>query len=252
MGGRTLGWGASPMIDATHWDHLLALLVGLLLPITGALQGRRRPEPVEPEPFTPSEKVALYWSNSAFLAVVAGLAILAWRVGDRSLDTLGLTVAPTHLAWGGGLAAIFLALFAADTLRQLAPSRIAETRARWRRDTPFMPATAREMRHALALVVSASVFEEIAFRGFLIAYVAHWTGDSSAGTVAAVALPALVFGICHAYQGGWAMAKIALLSGFFGAILVVTGSLWIPIALHFVVDLIAFRMGPRLMTEAAQ
>lgn len=238
------------MTDLTLWDHLLALLVGLLLPVAGALQGRRSED--DDEPFSPREKIALYWSNSVFLALIAGLTILVWRLEGRSLDALGLTAAPGELVWGVGLAALFLALFAADTLRQLAPGRIAETRARWRRDTPFMPATPREMRHSLAMVTSAATFEEIVYRGFLIAYVAHWTGTTPAGVAAAVALPAVVFAVCHAYQGGPAMAKIALLSSFFGAILVVTGSLWIPIALHFVVDLVAFRMGPRLLADGAQ
>jgi len=41
--------------------------------------------------------------------------------------------------------------------------------------------------------------------------------------------------------------KIVLLAGFFGAILMVTGSLWIPIVLHFIVDLVGSLLGPRLL-----
>ena len=112
-----------------------------------------------------------------------------------------------------------------------------------------MPATPGEVGHSLVMVASAALFEEIVFRGFLIAYVAHFTGATTPGLVAAVMLPAAVFGLGHLYQGWHAVLKIVLLAGVFGWILVVTGSLWIPIALHFLVDLIGVCLGPRLLRD---
>jgi membrane protease YdiL (CAAX protease family) len=162
---------------------------------------------------------------------------------------LGLTASPERMGPGITLALVFLLLYALDGWRQLRPARLAETRARWRRDTPFMPETSRELRHSLALVLSASVGEEILYRGFLISYLAHYTGTTALGLCLAVALPAVLFGVCHCYQGLHAVAKIALLATLFGAIFVVTGSLWIPMILHFLVDLIGMLLAPKLLTR---
>ena len=109
--------------------------------------------------------------------------------------------------------------------------------------------TRREVVHSLSMVASAAFFEEIVFRGFLIAYTTHFTASTPLGYAAAVTLPAIVFGLCHVYQGWRAVAKIILLATLFGAILVATGSLWIPIALHFTMDLIGVLLAPRLLRD---
>ncbi len=226
----------------------MAIVAGLVLPLVGALQHRRAGPSTDPQPLPTREKIALYWSNSAVLWGIALLAILAWRGAGRDLAQLGLTSAPARPGLGALLAAAFLAAYSFDTWRQLStPERLAATRARWRRDTPFMPENRREVLHSLVVVVSAAVAEEIVYRGFLVGYVATWSGRSAAGLALAVALPAVVFALCHLYQGVRQATKIALLAGLFGAILVVTGSLWIPIALHFFVDLVGSALGPKLL-----
>lgn len=232
----------------TVWDHLLAFACGVGLPVFGLLQHRaaRADGPVV---FTRRDKVVTYWASSVQLAVVGGLTLLVWRAGGRTLDELGLTARPEDLGTGLLLAAAFLVAYAADVLHKVRPSRRAETRARWRRDTPFMPATWPEVGHSLVLVVAAALFEELVYRGFLVAYVAHFTGTTPLGLALAVALPAAVFGVLHLYQGARSAVLIALLAGVFGALLVVTGSLWIPIALHLLVDLIGSLLGPWLMAE---
>ena len=47
-------------------------------------------------------------------------------------------------------------------------------------------------------------------------------------------------------------AKIAVLASFFGALLFVTGSLWIQIVLHFVVDAVGVLLGPRLLAKEVE
>ncbi len=242
-----------PFAPPTAWEHAVAVVAGVVLPLVGALQHRRAAPVKEPEPLSTREKIALYWSNSVVLWGIALLAILAWRGAGRDLDRLGLTSAPARPGLGLLLAAAFLAAYALDTWRQLStPERLAATRARWRRDTPFMPENRREVLHSLVIVASAAVAEEIVYRGFLVGYVAAWSGRSAAGLALAVALPALVFALCHLYQGVYRAAKIALLAGLFGAILVVTGSLWIPMALHFLVDLVGSAPGPKLLAGGTE
>jgi len=236
------------MFSATPWDHALAVLCGIVLPVVGVLQHRGRADDPDLEAFDSTQKIVVYWGNGVLLWILAVAVVVAWRHGDRTLAELGLTAPPGRLICGVPLALVFVAAWSLDAWRQLAtPERLAETRARWRRDTPFMPETPRELRHSLVLVASASVCEEVAFRGFLVPYVTGFVGTSPAGLALAVALPSLVFAVCHAYQGFHAVVKIAFLAGVFGAILVVTGSLWIPIALHLLVDLVGVLLGPTLL-----
>ncbi len=230
----------------TVWDHAIAVLLGLVLPVVAALQQRRLAGDAMPLAFDTRDKIVLYWSNSAVLWILAGATLFVWRHGGRTLAELGLTAPPERMGVGLLLAFAFALVYTLDTLRQLAPERIAATRARWRRDSPFMPATAREVAWSTVLVASAAVCEEILYRGFLIAYLVHFTGASPLGLGAAVVLPAVIFAACHTYQGRHAMAKIVLLSVVFGAITVATGSLMIPIALHLAVDGIASVLGPKL------
>jgi membrane protease YdiL (CAAX protease family) len=237
------------MASATILDHLLASLIGLVLPAVRAVQLARSYPLKEVVELEPSEKIAVYWANSALLAVLGAGGLFVWWFADRTWQELGMTSPPGRLGWGLLLTLVFVLSYAVDTWRELSPERLPETRARWRRDTPFMPGTAREVRHSLVLVAAAALFEEILYRGFLIAYVAYFTGSTPVGLAAAVALPALVFGVSHSYQGLQAVFKIVVMAGMFGAIFVVTRSLWIPIALHAMVDLVGMLLGPRLMAR---
>lgn len=228
-------------------SDILALFIGLVLPIGAGIQGRRRRgEGAAPTP-TGQTKIGFYWTNGVMTLAMAAAAVGAWILEGGALASLGLQ-GPHALGFGIGLALLFLALFGLDSWLELStPERRAATSERWHRDTPFMPANRREVVHSLALVTGAAVGEEVMFRGFLIAYLLRWFGNTPLAVAAAVSLPALVFGIAHSYQGSRAVLKIILLAGLFGAMLMLTGSLLIPIVLHFVVDLVGSLLGPGLL-----
>lgn len=230
-------------------EHLLAALVGLALPLAGLIQ-HLRARGSEPERFEPREKIAMYWANGLFLLALGGAAAAAWWRAGRSWAELGLAAPAERVALGAGLGLLAVAAHALDSWWKLSsPERLAETRARWRRDSPFLPATAREVRHTGILLLGASVGEEVVYRGFLIGYLLALLGTSPGATAAAVGLPALVFGLVHLWQGAAAVAKIVVFAAWMGAILLLTGSLWIPIAVHFVVDLVGMLLSPRLLAE---
>jgi len=239
------------MISPSLWDHLLAFLVGIVLPATAALAvAKSRSSSHAGLYFDTSEKIALYWSNSIVLWILAALTVLVWSLQDRALSGLGLFVAPVNQGKGLLLSLAFLVAYGVDAWREMGTERrLKETQARWRRHTPFMPATGREIRHSFVLVASASVCEEIVYRGFLISYASALLGATHSGRWAAVILSAAVFAVCHFYQGLHAAGKILLLGSLFGAIFVITRSLWIPMALHLVVDLIGTLLSPRLLAE---
>ena len=235
------------MSDPTLWDHLLALLVGVLFPAQALLATAPEDEQ-EPEAWSSREKIAMYWLNSAVLWVLAGLILLSWSASGRGLAALGFRSASAlqsraDASWV--LIALAL-LYVLDVAWKTASvERRRETRRRWRRDTPFMPRTAAEVAHSLVMVISAGVCEEIAFRGHLISYLRASVGETA--WAVPVLLPAVLFGLSHRYQGWSAMAKIALMAAAFGAYYVITGTLWPLIVVHAAVDLVGVLLSPYMM-----
>ncbi len=106
----------------------------------------------------------------------------------------------------------------------------------------FAPQTQTESRLYDMVSVTAGVCEEILYRGLLLVTLA-----SLVGTWPAVVLTSLVFGLAHSYQGISGIAK----TGFTGLVLalltVFSGSLFIAIVLHTVIDLTSGRLMGRAL-----
>lgn len=225
------------------------MLVGLALPLSALLRG----EPGEPLELDRRERVVALWTNSAFLWVTAGAVGLAWWWADRPRAALGLTAPSGGHGLTLAISAALLAVYALDTwVKMRTPAGRARARERILRQIPFLPRQRDELPHLFALSASAGVCEEIVFRGFLVSYVASYTGSGPTGVFVAVAAPALVFGLAHCYQGWKAAALVACMAVAFGATFVVSGSLLVPIVLHTAVDLIGGLLGMRLYGNATQ
>lgn len=99
---------------------------------------------------------------------------------------------------------------------------------------------------AAALIsTAAAVAEEIAFRGMLQAGVEAllvWAALPNAlATVVACVVQALVFGVLHSYTASPAYLITASVAGLaFGAAFACTHNLAIPIAMHFIIDVVGF------------
>lgn len=238
------------MGSPTALDHLLALLLGLALPVFSVLGGRGV---LRGETFSRSEKLALYRGNSIALWVAAAAVIGVWLLADRSLNGLGLSV--PRDSWVAGLLTSAIALaFVLDSWLQVRDAeRRRRTLERLRRDTPFLPSSGAEFPSYALLAVSAGVCEEVLFRGHLIRYVQALVEGVPLAPVIAVGLPALVFALVHLYQGWRAVAKIGFGSAVLGAIFLLSGSLWVCMALHIAIDLVggvlALRLGRVSGTE---
>ncbi len=207
------------------------------------------------------DRVAIYWSNSIFLYMIALLALLIWWFQGRAWADLGL-------AWPAGqsttavvaLTGIFLILLVAESVRRLYPrERLLETSRNWRQRTPFMPTRRSEVWHGLHLSVCAGVTEEIVFRGYLINYFARlfsgnnlWEIPESLfgwSVILAILLPGLLFAFAHLYSGWSAVFQIVGLAAVFGAIFVLSRSLLVVVILHILIDVVAVLLSPWIMRQ---
>lgn len=232
------------MSDFRPYDHALAALLGLALPLAAVLSqrsGAREPR------LEPSERIATWWANSALLGLLGALVAAAWMASGRGLAELGLRApAPEQLRPALLLAALAVLAYAADAWWKMgSQARLERTRARWRERLALLPESGRERWHFAALAVSAGVCEELAFRGHLVPWVRSFTGESALGLVLALVLPALPFAIAHLWQGALDAAKTFALALLFGALLLLTRSLWIPILLHVGIDLASSELALR-------
>ena len=108
----------------------------------------------------------------------------------------------------------------------------------------MIPRTPREIRTMQALAITAGICEEIAYRGFILWYLTNWMHVSLAIVIMAVA-----FGASHLYQGVKGAAQVAVIGAVAALLYLLSGSLWIPMVLHAVVDIIQLGMA-RTVLEA--
>jgi uncharacterized protein len=124
------------------------------------------------------------------------------------------------------------------------PERIERLRPKLLYAEPLLPHTPAERRLFRLVSVTAGVCEEVLFRGFLLWYVAVWTGP-----VTAVILSSLLFGAGHIYLGLDQAPKTALAGLIFAVLAVTSGSLWPAILLHAAIDWNSGDLGFRVITS---
>ena len=76
-----------------------------------------------------------------------------------------------------------------------------------------------------------------------------FTPDRKGITILAVTAPAFLFSLAHYYQGWQAVLKIFMLSLILGIIFLSSGSIWIVMIIHFIIDLLGGLVAMRLMKE---
>lgn len=87
----------------------------------------------------------------------------------------------------------------------------------------------------IAVVIGAPVFEEFLFRGFIFEGLLH----SKVGLIGAILIPASTWAIIHMQYGWFEIATIFLIGIVLGIAKYKTKSLYIPIAMHMLMNLTA-------------
>ncbi|MEZ5043687.1 MAG: CPBP family intramembrane glutamic endopeptidase [Saprospiraceae bacterium] len=219
-------------------DHLLFFLLGIVMPFR-SVKAQKKIHQLE---YPTEAKIQMYWINGFGLWVMAVLTLLVWWFSDRLVSDLGLGWPPPAFNFAASvLLLLFLALYFLDVGAELGTQgQRQKTFERWAQDMPFLPAKDIEWLHFNFLSLSAGICEEIVFRGFFITYLNALFQFLPATTAQwlAVLVPAVIFGTVHYYQGWKAMLKISLMAILFGCVFVLTGSLWVLILVHVLIDVL--------------
>lgn len=160
-------------------------------------------------------------------AVWAGLAIWSAPEGLAIGTALGVGELPVPVLAGAGAALVGAVVGIVVVRRSGTPPQLLGDIA------ALIPVTAPERRWFAAVCVCVGVCEELLYRGFMGA----WLADVGLNGVAVLAIGSLFFGLAHAYQGVSGVLATTAVGALFHVLYVGTGSLWVPIALHILLDL---------------
>ena len=232
LGFPLLAWGLAERLGFAIADAFFLAALVELLPVLAIAQvplvGEAR-----------LERVPAYVASGL---TVSTLGLAAAFLGTRSFGLEGMGLSrpgpASLLSWTVGLSAAAGALV---LLLHALRLRLGVAESPILRD--LLPRTAGERGAFALLALAAGIGEELAFRGYAIkALTPHLGGPWQAATFAS-----LTFGLLHAYQGPFGMARTALLGFLFAGSFLLTGSLWAAMVTHVLVDLAAgFLWGDRL------
>lgn len=238
------------MDNFPHWvDHILAFLFCIGIPLYAA---RQRTKGTLPIYFSSDQKKQIYMSGSFSLFIMGAIVVLVWLIFKRPLAELGLTQPVNLRAWWW-MPIVFMLIYLLDPVITLSTKKRMNTALdEWKKRTPFLPTKTKELPEYLLMCFSAGVFEEIAYRGYLVTYCWYLFEASTYHEVFAIIVPAFAFAIAHFYQGAKAVLKIFVLSLFFGYIFIYSGSLLIVMILHFLVDAVGGLLSIKYMKDHVQ
>jgi len=227
--------------EVTFVDHAIVALLLLILPLYAKRNFTRLKAALDAG--DRAELTRTYRRTVVRLTVVGVSVGAAWLLQGRSLEALGLGTPTGSSGFVAGiLIALLLLSYAGMQVWAVARSERYQVRVRERIEATgldsLVPASGAEYRYFVAVAISAGIWEELLFRGFLIAWFAHWIGPIG-GVLAAAA----AFGVAHLYQGPSGVAKTGVAGLIGGFLYLLTGSLWIPMVLHTAVDLHAGTLG---------
>ena len=223
-------------------DYVLTAIIIVILPLWGVVDNRRFQRKAAEG--APDVRVNYYRQILAFEWVMAGIFLAVWLAKGRGLASLGLGLQAGAWFWPGvGLTLVALGgLIGQAVLAMRSPEKLGEFREQFADLESLLPHDRREMWWWRLISVTAGICEEVVYRGFLIAVLA-----AAMNTWAAVLVAAFIFGLNHAYQGPKGILKTGLVGLALGGLFVLTGSLWAPMLVHAVMDLLAGDIGRRAM-----
>lgn len=228
-------------------DHLLAALVAVAYPLIFTLDWYRRVRPrLEKDEIR--ARPSFYCQSILELWLLTSAVLLWWLWSGRTSAAVGLGEPGGWIFWVGIVVVVALATALG---RQVAVVRgSAEARTQVRKQTRgvlalIVPHDKLERQMWVGLSLTAGFCEEILYRGFLIWYLTTWLPEG-----AAVLVSAIVFGVAHLYLGwGVGVLRATAAGVVLGAAYLLTGTLWVPIALHSVVDVTSGLTGSAALEE---
>lgn len=215
-------------------DHLFVFLLLVVQPIHGAVSYRRYLKRIEAgEPADPiklyREIMLLEWLALAALATV-------WIFFNRPAAELGF-VAPAGVNFYVGIVLLVLVcgflVYTGHRVKRMTDDEKTQQAESLGDLVHFLPRNPVHYRYFIGTSITAGIVEEIVYRGFVIWYLMQFMP-----VWGAVITSSIFFGLGHSYQGASGMLRTGLIGLGFAVFYVFTGSIWLPIIGHALLDVL--------------
>lgn len=215
----------------SEYQTIVMLLVGVAFPLYALKYGGQTRRLVTAHP---EKRIYVYRFTIIQLIILAALAVSTLLLADIPISQIGLGFVgkPEYLI---GLPILACGML---WLMHLQPMTAKGARQFKRNHSKVMflfPTNYTEYKYMVAVSFVAGICEEIIFRGFMI-----WFLSEYVSVIPAVVLSSIPFALAHLTSTGWRNTMgVFGLALVFATVYVLTGSLWLPILLHTLVDLYA-------------
>jgi len=215
-------------------DHLLMLALFVVQPLHGAWAYRRYVARIEGG--EAPDRIGQYRDVLIMEWVAFAVLVAVWVFCARPFADLGF-VPPRGTGFVAGLVLLVAATaWLGHAWRQARHADDDERRklaAALGDLVHFLPNTRRTYRVFCGVSVTAGIVEETVYRGFAFWYLAAWLP-----MWAVVLVSAVIFGLGHSYQGMSGMFRVTAIGIAFGLFYWLTGSIWLPMAAHMILDIL--------------
>jgi membrane protease YdiL (CAAX protease family) len=231
------------------FDHVLVWIFGLIIPFMSGVQSRQGLDQIT---FTESVRRRFYLANSFFLAMAASVILITWWWQDRPWSAMYFksSFSIQNPGWTLAIVALLSLLYLSDILHSIKQVKKGQSiEQALDEGTPFLPRYPRELPAYLLMCLSAGVFEEIIYRGYLVTYFRPEYNHDTGLPFLAVCAPAVLFSLAHYYQGWQAVIKIFLLSVLLAIIFLVSQNILVVMLIHTSIDLLGGLLAMKLLRD---
>lgn len=222
---------------------LAALLTGIGFPAYALLTSKKTIRILEEKP----DRLTMVYKETSLLLVLMGLLVILTSAYENVFDaSLGLNFIDQPI-WILSLIAASLLVFWLMRKIKIPKEKIDDVGKNFEGVQHILPKNLREYKWVVATAFIAGVFEEIIFRGFLV-----WKLNQYLPLLPSFLIANLMFGIAHATTRLNNAIKAFVLGLIFSLAYYLTGSLWLSILLHIVVDLYAANYSFQYFQEKAK
>jgi membrane protease YdiL (CAAX protease family) len=234
------------------FDHLLVALIAVAYPIYSTLTWYRRSRP-QMETGQASARLRVYREAMLELWLLTAAVLSWWFLAGRTIAEVGLGAPGGWAFWIGVVVVVASAIALGRQIAVVRASSEARERVQSQVRSQFgvgaglmIPRNSRERRMWVGLSLTAGFCEEVLYRAFFMWYLMAWLPAA-----AVVAVSAAVFGVAHYYLGWGGVFRATAMGAVLGIAYLLTGTIWVPIALHGTVDITSGLTGSAALHQGA-
>lgn len=216
-------------------DYILLVLLFVVQPIHGAFSYRQYVSAIN-KGTQKANVIKLYNQTMAFLWISTFVVLIVWFWLDRSLPSLGFVYTFDDAFWWSLLAVALVCTYLVAAIGQV--SKLDEDKKAKQQTAlgdlrHFLPQNDSEYKKFVGVSLSAGFCEELIYRGYVFWCLSHFLPLWST-----VIFSSVVFALAHSYQGISGVIRVFFVGCAFGGLYAISGSLWLPIIAHALVDVL--------------